>query len=44
MRARTFPGGEFYLPCALIMRRLEEGERSDKARLNEILRDHGIGS
>jgi hypothetical protein len=26
------------------MKRLEEGERSDKARLNEILRDHGIGS
>ncbi len=44
MRPRTFPGGEFYLPCALIMKRLEEGERSDKARLNEILRDHGIGS
>jgi 2,3,4,5-tetrahydropyridine-2-carboxylate N-succinyltransferase len=44
MRPRTFPGGEFYLPCALIMRRLEAGERSDKARLNEILRDHGIGS
>ncbi len=44
MRPRTFPGGEFYLPCALIMKRLEEGERSDKAKLNEILRDHGIGS
>jgi len=44
MRPRTFPGGEFYLPCALIIRRLGEGERADKARLNEILRDHGIGS
>jgi 2,3,4,5-tetrahydropyridine-2,6-dicarboxylate N-succinyltransferase len=44
MRPRTFPGGEFYLPCALIMKRLEKGERSDKAKLNEILRDHGIGS
>jgi 2,3,4,5-tetrahydropyridine-2,6-dicarboxylate N-succinyltransferase len=44
MRPRTFPGGEFYLPCALIIRRLTEGERSDKAKLNDILRDHGIGS
>jgi 2,3,4,5-tetrahydropyridine-2-carboxylate N-succinyltransferase len=44
MRPRTFKGGEFYLPCALIMKRLEAGERSDKAKLNEILRDHGIGS
>jgi len=43
MRPKTFKGGEFYLPCALIMRRLAEGERSDKAKLNEILRDHGIG-
>jgi 2,3,4,5-tetrahydropyridine-2-carboxylate N-succinyltransferase len=44
MRPRTFDGGEFYLPCALVMRRLEEGERADKAKLNDILRDHGIGS
>jgi 2,3,4,5-tetrahydropyridine-2,6-dicarboxylate N-succinyltransferase len=43
-RKREFPGGEFGLPCALIMRRLEPGERADKARLNEILREHGIAS
>ena len=40
-RRREFPGGEFGLPCVLILRRLEEGERHDKARLNEILRTHG---
>jgi 2,3,4,5-tetrahydropyridine-2-carboxylate N-succinyltransferase len=41
-RPRKFPGGEFSLPCALIIRRLAEGERSDKAKLNDILRDHGV--
>jgi 2,3,4,5-tetrahydropyridine-2-carboxylate N-succinyltransferase len=41
-RSRSFPGGDFMLPCALIIRRLEEGERHDKAKLNDILRDHGI--
>ncbi len=42
MRSRRFAGGEFYLPCALIIRRLTEGERADKAGLNDILRDHGV--
>jgi 2,3,4,5-tetrahydropyridine-2,6-dicarboxylate N-succinyltransferase len=41
MRARTFPGGEFGLPCVLVIKRLSEGDRHDKARLNNILRDHG---
>jgi 2,3,4,5-tetrahydropyridine-2-carboxylate N-succinyltransferase len=44
IRKRDFPGGEFGLPCALILRRLEPGERADKAKLNEILREHGVGS
>ncbi len=43
-RPRKFPGGEFSLPCALIIRRLNEGERSDKAKLNDILRDHGVAT
>jgi len=43
-RKRDFPGGEFGLPCALILRRLEPGERHDKAKLNEILREHGVAS
>jgi 2,3,4,5-tetrahydropyridine-2,6-dicarboxylate N-succinyltransferase len=44
MRPRRFAGGEFHLPCALVIRRLTEGERADKARLNEILRDHGVAT
>ena len=43
-RARSFPGGDFTLPCALIIRRLTEGERHDKAKLNDILRDHGVAT
>ncbi|MEO6120751.1 MAG: DapH/DapD/GlmU-related protein, partial [Acidimicrobiales bacterium] len=42
-RRRQFPGGEFGLPCVLVLKRLPEGERHDKARLNEILREHGGG-
>ena len=42
MRPRTFPAGEFLLPCVLVVRRLSEGERHDKAQLNEILREHGV--
>jgi 2,3,4,5-tetrahydropyridine-2-carboxylate N-succinyltransferase len=41
-RRRTFPGGDFGLPCVLVIKRLTEGERHDKAKLNEILRGHGI--
>lgn len=40
-RPRSFPGGEFGLPCVLVVRRLEPGERHDKATLNQVLRDHG---
>jgi 2,3,4,5-tetrahydropyridine-2-carboxylate N-succinyltransferase len=38
-RKRTFPGGEFTLPCVLVLRRYEPGERS---HLNDILREHGV--
>jgi 2,3,4,5-tetrahydropyridine-2-carboxylate N-succinyltransferase len=44
MRRRELPGGEFFLPCVLVLRRLTEGERHDKARLNEILRSHGVSA
>ena len=44
IRRKEFPGGEFGLPCALIIRRLEPGERHDKAKLNDILRDHGVAT
>jgi 2,3,4,5-tetrahydropyridine-2,6-dicarboxylate N-succinyltransferase len=40
-RTRTLPGGEFGLPCVLVIKRLAEGERHDKARLNELVREHG---
>ena len=41
-RPRRYPGGDFGLPCLLIVRHLTEGERYEKARLNDILREHGI--
>ena len=44
IRRKEFPGGEFGLPCALVIRRLEPGERHDKAKINELLRDHGIAT
>lgn len=43
-RPRTFPGGEFGLPCVLVIKRLNEGERHDKAALNDVLRDHGAAT
>ncbi len=41
-RERKFSGGTFGLPCILVLRRLNEGERHDKAALNQILRSHGL--
>ncbi len=41
-RPRSFPGGEFGLPCALVVKRLAEGERHDKAQLEAVLRHHGV--
>jgi 2,3,4,5-tetrahydropyridine-2-carboxylate N-succinyltransferase len=43
-RRREYPGGEFFLPCVLIIKRLEEGERHDKVALNTLLRDHGVAT
>ena len=43
-RRKQFPGGEFGLPCILVLKRLAEGERHDKAKLNEILREHGVSA
>jgi len=40
-RQRTFPGGEFGLPCVLVIGRLEPGRRHAKAELSDLLRDHG---
>jgi 2,3,4,5-tetrahydropyridine-2,6-dicarboxylate N-succinyltransferase len=41
-RAKTFSGGTYGLPCALIIKRFSEGERHDKAKLNAVLREHGV--
>jgi 2,3,4,5-tetrahydropyridine-2-carboxylate N-succinyltransferase len=38
-RKRTFPGGEFTLPCVLVLRRYEPGERQ---YLNDILREQDV--
>jgi 2,3,4,5-tetrahydropyridine-2,6-dicarboxylate N-succinyltransferase len=43
MRRKEYPGGDFFLPCVLVVRHLTPGERHDKAMLNEILREH-LGS
>jgi len=43
-RPRSFPSGEFGLPCVLVIKRLEPGERHDKSKLNDILRDHGAAT
>jgi 2,3,4,5-tetrahydropyridine-2,6-dicarboxylate N-succinyltransferase len=41
-RSRKFPGGEYGMPCVLVLKRLPEGERHSKAELNAILREHGV--
>ncbi|MGH9026327.1 MAG: 2,3,4,5-tetrahydropyridine-2,6-dicarboxylate N-succinyltransferase [Acidimicrobiia bacterium] len=43
-RMKQFPGGEFGVGCALVIKRLNEGERHDKAKLNDILREHGAST
>jgi 2,3,4,5-tetrahydropyridine-2-carboxylate N-succinyltransferase len=42
-RRKSFKGGEFFLPCVLVVRYLTTGERLDKAALESILREHGLG-
>jgi 2,3,4,5-tetrahydropyridine-2-carboxylate N-succinyltransferase len=43
-RPRQFAGGQFGLPCILIIRRLEPGQRHDSAQLNELLREEGVAT
>ena len=43
-RRREFAGGEYYLPCVLIIRRMSEGERHSKVALNALLREHGVST
>ena len=43
-RTRQFPGGQFGMPCMLVLKRLPEGSKHDKLMLNEILREHGVNA
>jgi 2,3,4,5-tetrahydropyridine-2-carboxylate N-succinyltransferase len=43
-RRREYPGGEFFIPIVLVIKRLTEGERHDKAQLNNVLREHGAST
>jgi 2,3,4,5-tetrahydropyridine-2,6-dicarboxylate N-succinyltransferase len=43
-RRREFAGGEFFVTCALVIKRLEEGRRHEKAQLEALLRDHGVST
>ena len=43
-RTKEFAGGSFGLPCVLVIKRLAEGERHDKAQLSDVLRDHGLSA
>ncbi|MGA8369916.1 MAG: 2,3,4,5-tetrahydropyridine-2,6-dicarboxylate N-succinyltransferase [Acidimicrobiales bacterium] len=43
-RRREYPGGEFFLPCVLVIKHLTAGQRHDKAQLNQVLRQHGVST
>ena len=43
-RRREYPGGEFFIPFVLVIKRLNEGERHNKAELNAVLREHGAST
>jgi 2,3,4,5-tetrahydropyridine-2-carboxylate N-succinyltransferase len=43
-RVRSFPGGDFGMPCLLVLRRLAEDEIHDKTALNDVLREHGVST
>ena len=41
-RVKSFAGGEFGMPCLLVLRTLEPGQEHDKLVLNDVLREHGV--
>ncbi|ONH33586.1 2,3,4,5-tetrahydropyridine-2,6-dicarboxylate N-succinyltransferase [Pseudofrankia asymbiotica] len=43
-KIKSFPGGEFAMPCVLVLRVLAEGEIHDKLALNDVLREHGVAT
>ena len=43
-RRREYRGGEFFMPCALVVKHLDPGRRHDKAGLEAMLREHGVAT
>ncbi|MBL7492718.1 2,3,4,5-tetrahydropyridine-2,6-dicarboxylate N-succinyltransferase [Frankia sp. AgB1.9] len=43
-RVKSFPGGDFAMPCMLVLRTLAEGQIHDKLALNDVLREHGVAT
>jgi 2,3,4,5-tetrahydropyridine-2-carboxylate N-succinyltransferase len=43
-RRREYPGGEFFVPCVLVIKRLDPGQRHDKAQLEAALREHQLST
>jgi 2,3,4,5-tetrahydropyridine-2-carboxylate N-succinyltransferase len=43
-RVQSYPGGDFAMPCILVLRTLAENEIHDKLALNDVLREHGVAS
>ncbi|MDS1272075.1 2,3,4,5-tetrahydropyridine-2,6-dicarboxylate N-succinyltransferase [Lipingzhangella sp. LS1_29] len=43
-RVKSFPGGDFGMPCLLVLKRIEEGAEHDKLALNDMLREHGVNA
>ncbi|GJF28400.1 2,3,4,5-tetrahydropyridine-2,6-dicarboxylate N-succinyltransferase [Kitasatospora sp. NE20-6] len=41
-RTKSFPGGDFGMPCLLVIKRLAEGEVHDKLALEALFREHGL--
>jgi len=41
-RRREYPGGEFFRPCVLVVKRLAPGQRHDKAQIEAVLREHQV--
>ena len=42
-RVKSFPGGDFGMPCLLVLRYLD-GTEHDKLQLNDVLRRHGVAT
>src|SRR3954452_15903206 len=43
-RVKSFAGGDFDVPCLLVLRTLAEDEIHDKLALNDTLREHGLAT